>query len=64
MEVSQCCAAPIIYSDICSTYLEHTRIMYDECIECGNTETGYGMEGELCKECDEEQKKDQYADSE
>ena len=48
MLVSQCCGAPIIFSDICSECKEHTGFIY-LCENCGE-EVDEGED--YCKECE------------
>ncbi len=60
MIVSQCCAASIIYSDICSDCKEHTGFIY----LCEDCEEEIDEGEEFCKSCDGDQERDQYADSE
>jgi predicted amidophosphoribosyltransferase len=61
MEVSQCCAASIIFSDICSHCQDHTGIIY-LCEQCEEEIDEYADDKTYCDKCNKEL--DQNADSE
>ncbi len=61
MIVSQCCAASIIYSDICSDCKEHTGFIY-LCEQCEEEIDEFAVEKDYCDKCNKEL--DQNADSE
>jgi len=61
MEVSQCCAATIIFGDICEDCKEHTGIMY-LCEQCEEESDEFAEDKDYCDKCSQEL--DQNADSE